>query len=118
VVDVAAAADGEISHLFLDGVPVLLCRWRGALYAYRDLCPVCTSDFTAGVGVGQLRRGLADGAPLATCPGCGRHFDVHRAGAGVESDAHLEPFPLLERDGHLEIVLPADLLADLPSVSA
>ncbi|HSP38689.1 MAG TPA: NifU family protein [Frankiaceae bacterium] len=106
--DAADLPDGTVRHLFLDGMPVLLCRWRDARYAYRDLCPQCASDFTAGMGTAALSRELASGAPLLTCPGCGRHYDVHRAGLGREDDAgHLEPFPLLERDGRLEVVLPA-----------
>ncbi len=108
LVDLASLADGAIRHLFVDGVPILLCRWRDALFAYRDLCPGCASDFTGGTGVGSLIRELGTGAPLATCPACARHFDVRRAGKGIEAEAgHLEPFPLLEHGGRLEIALPA-----------
>ena len=114
--DLAELPDGGLRHLFLDGVPIVLCRWREAVYAYRDLCPGCASDFTAGTGSGSLSRGIATGAPLVTCPVCARHFDVSRAGAGVEAEAgHLEPFPLLPRDGTLEIVLPAGAASGIPA---
>ncbi len=100
-------ADGTLRHLFLDGVPVLVGRWRNGFYAYRDLCPDCASDFTAGTGAGSLQRALGTGDPILTCPGCNRHFDVRRAGAGLEpGTGHLEPFPLLDRGGRLEISLP------------
>jgi len=104
--DVSDLADGTLRHLFLDGVPIFLCRWRDALYAYRDLCPACASDFTDGTGTASLTRQLATGAPLVTCPSCAQHFDVVRAGAGIEG-GHLEPFPLFDSDGHLQIALPS-----------
>lgn len=105
--DDADVPDGAVRHRSLDGVPVLLCRWRDVLYAYRDLCPECSADFTAGTGSAQLSRALG-GAPVVTCPSCTRHFDVHLAGAAIEPGAgHLEPFPLLQRGDQLEIVLPS-----------
>jgi Fe-S cluster biogenesis protein NfuA/nitrite reductase/ring-hydroxylating ferredoxin subunit len=99
-------ADGGVHPLVIGGVPILVCRWRESRYAYRDRCPSCGSPL-AGDGPTSLIRGLGTGAPLLTCPGCTRHFDVVRAGAGIEPGAgHLDPFPLLERDGRIEIRVP------------
>ena len=43
------------------------------------------------------------------CPSCHAHFDVVHAGACVDgngsADAHLEPVPLLERDGVLSMAV-------------
>jgi hypothetical protein len=45
---------------------------------------------------------------VLTCPTCRNHFDVRRAGVGIDDDSlHLEPLPLLERDGVVEIAVPA-----------
>jgi hypothetical protein len=51
------------------------------------------------------------GAKLAgavlRCPGCGSGFNVVRAGAGVGGgEAHLEPIPVLMRDGVLSMAVP------------
>ena len=63
-------------------------------FAYRDRCPVC-DDTLAGA---ELR------GALLRCPRCGTDFDVVRAGAGA-GGAHLDPLPLLTRDGVLSVAL-------------
>jgi hypothetical protein len=40
------------------------------------------------------------------CPACGAGFDVVHAGAGVGGDSHLEPIPVLVRDGVLSMAVP------------
>jgi hypothetical protein len=43
---------------------------------------------------------------VLTCHTCGAHFDVCRAGIDLdEPERHLEPVPLLERDGSVEIAV-------------
>jgi hypothetical protein len=46
------------------------------------------------------------------CPRCRAHFDVVHAGAGVDEKAdatvHLDPIPLLVRDGVLSIAVAAE----------
>jgi hypothetical protein len=47
------------------------------------------------------------------CPRCHAHFDVVHAGAGLDDLAngaqrHLDPIPLLRRDGVLSIAVPAE----------
>ena len=99
VPDLAELSDGEVGGFAVGDATVLACRIGEQFYAYRDHCPDC-------------ERSLA-GAELhdATlrCPRCGAHFDIVRAGAGLDHhDRHLEPMPLLERDGVLSIALPAE----------
>ena len=67
-------------------VPVLVCRVGTAMFAYRDACPECSA---------ALSGGRLDGDSLQ-CAACGRHYDVHLAGAGLDDPRrHLEPLPLL-----------------------
>ena len=58
-----------------------------------------------------LHRAMAAEAVLR-CPRCHAHFDVVHAGACIdgngEAAAHLEPIPLLERDGVLSVAVVAD----------
>jgi hypothetical protein len=46
---------------------------------------------------------------MLRCPRCHAHFDVVHAGAGMDdgagSDVHLDPMPLLERDGVLSVAV-------------
>jgi len=43
------------------------------------------------------------------CPGCGGGFDAVHAGAGVGGDSHLEPLPMLVRDGVLSMAIPEEV---------
>jgi Fe-S cluster biogenesis protein NfuA/nitrite reductase/ring-hydroxylating ferredoxin subunit len=90
---------GEVGGFAIDGVSVLACRVGDQLYAYRDYCPACD---------GSLAGAELDDAMLR-CPRCHAHFDVVHAGAGLDGTAvHLEPMPLLMRDGVLSLAVPAD----------
>jgi Fe-S cluster biogenesis protein NfuA/nitrite reductase/ring-hydroxylating ferredoxin subunit len=83
------------------GTPLLFAALGEDLYAYRDRCPACA--------------GTLEGAPLANgelaCPGCGRSFDVRRAGRCLEEpDISIEPVPLLTDDaGIVKVALPAEV---------
>jgi Fe-S cluster biogenesis protein NfuA/nitrite reductase/ring-hydroxylating ferredoxin subunit len=79
------------------GVDVLLGRVDDSLYAYRDACGACGSSLDAGA---------LEIAVLA-CADCGARFDLRQAGRGIDRDEHLDPFPLLERDGRVEVAVPA-----------
>lgn len=93
-----ALAPGELAALEHGPLRLVLCRVNGCLYAYRDACPSCGS---------ALRGGRLEGE-LLSCPGCGRGYDVQRAGRGAEAeDLHLEPFPLLRHGGGIRISIPA-----------
>lgn len=89
-------ADGEVGGFGVDGVAVVACRVGGQLYAYLDHCPRCANGLAGAV---LLRR---DDRVLLRCPLCDAHFDVVRAGAQIEEiGMHLQPLPLVQRDGQL-----------------
>ncbi|VBA56005.1 NifU family protein [Mycobacterium attenuatum] len=86
---------GEVGGFLVVGTTLLACRVGDDIFAYRDHCPVC-DDTLAGAA-------LAGG--LLHCPRCDTGFDMVRAGAGANG-AHLDPLPLLVRDGALAVALP------------
>jgi len=59
--------------------------------------------------------GSASGEAILRCPRCHTHFDVVHAGACVDENSdpatHLEPIPLLVRDGVLSVALAAEQTA-------
>ncbi|OBF57557.1 hypothetical protein A5787_24850 [Mycobacterium sp. 852002-50816_SCH5313054-b] len=94
VPEVGDLAPGEVAGFLVSGVPLLVCRVGDLPLAYRDHCPVC-DDSLAGA---QLRE------TLLGCPRCGTQFDIVHAGAGPNG-THLEPRPLLLRDGVPSVAL-------------
>ncbi|WP_460356966.1 NifU family protein [Mycobacterium sp. ZZG] len=97
VPELAGLRDGEVGGFRTAGVSALACRVDGAVVAYRDRCAAC-----AGSLAGTRLAGT-----VVHCPGCGARFDVLRAGRGIGGDGHLEPIPVLERDGVLSLAVPA-----------
>jgi Fe-S cluster biogenesis protein NfuA/nitrite reductase/ring-hydroxylating ferredoxin subunit len=83
----------------ISGEPVLFVKLEDDFYAYRDLCPGCGES---------LEAGSLKGAELG-CPGCGRTYDVRRAGRCLDAPKlYLEPIPLLlSEDGMVKIALPS-----------
>jgi Fe-S cluster biogenesis protein NfuA/nitrite reductase/ring-hydroxylating ferredoxin subunit len=106
VPDLADLAPGEVGGFSVAGVVVLACRVGDQLYAYRDHCPRCDGSL-AGAAL-HRRAGSSD--PVLRCPRCHAHFDAVHAGAGLDdgTDRHLDPVPLLVRDGVLSIAVPAE----------
>ena len=94
--ELAQLAGGEVGGFDVSGTVVLACRVAENVFAYRDQCGNCTSSLAGA----QL-----DGAVLR-CPRCGSGFDVIHAGAGVDGTGHLEPIPVLVRDGVLSMAMP------------
>jgi Fe-S cluster biogenesis protein NfuA len=90
-------ADGGSTSIELDGVPVVVCRVAGTLYAYLDRCPRCAS----ALGGTDVPDGLLG------CPGCGERFDVRLAGRGGEDGLHLDPLPLLGDGESVRIAVPS-----------
>jgi Fe-S cluster biogenesis protein NfuA/nitrite reductase/ring-hydroxylating ferredoxin subunit len=91
------------------GLDVVVCRIGTALFAYRDACAACHGSLAAATVEKRLGQ---QGSAILTCPTCRSHFDVRRAGAGIDDEGlHLEPLPLLERDGVIEIAVPAGVAA-------
>ena len=96
VPELAELADGEVGGFRVGGVTALVCRIGGDVYSYRDRCAGCL-----GTLAGARLRGT-----VLQCPACGAGFDAVHAGAGVGGDSHLEPLPVLVRDGVLSIAVP------------
>jgi nitrite reductase/ring-hydroxylating ferredoxin subunit len=98
-------AAGEVGGFAVEGMPVVGVRVGGDLYAYRDGCPGCGSGLTGSTV--SRRLGGAAGDAVLRCPACAAHFDVRRAGRGLDgTDLHLEPVPLLVRDGVVALAVP------------
>lgn len=96
-------AVGALHRTTVAGLDVLLCRLLSGVYAYRDACAGCAAPFE---GAGLQRAPASPGSGVLTCHGCGAHYDVRRAGVDVEdATRHLEPVPLLERDGMIEVAV-------------
>lgn len=108
--EIAELAPGQVGGFAIADVAVLACRVEDQLYVYRDHCPVCEQSL-AGAAL-HRRMGSAD--VLLRCPRCHSHYDVVHAGAGIDlgedghPQHHLDPIPLLERDGVLSIAVPAE----------
>jgi Fe-S cluster biogenesis protein NfuA/nitrite reductase/ring-hydroxylating ferredoxin subunit len=97
---------GEVAGFEVAGVAVCVCRLGTDLFCFRDRCPQCDGSLAGGV----VERRLGDpvGAGVLRCARCRSHFDVRRAGAGLDDPSgHLEPLPLLVRDGVQSIAVPA-----------
>ena len=89
---------GDVGGFLVAGSELLACRVGGRTFAYRDHCPVCDDSLTGAVLHESLLR----------CPRCHTSFDVVRAGARVDDTRfHLDPVPLLTRDGVLSVALHA-----------
>jgi Fe-S cluster biogenesis protein NfuA/nitrite reductase/ring-hydroxylating ferredoxin subunit len=100
--ELAELASGEVAGFVIDGVTVLACRVGDDTFAYRDRCPVCDDSLAGSQLHGRMLR----------CAGCETDFDVVGAGAAAAggSAGHLDPIPLLTRDGLLSVALRTDAL--------
>lgn len=105
VPDVADLAPGEVGGFRVDGTVVMACRVDDALFAYLDRCGNCGESLAGAV----LHKVMGSNAPVLRCPVCRAHFDVVHAGRCVDGnghgETHLEPVPLLERDGVLSMAM-------------
>ncbi|TAM63399.1 NifU family protein [Mycobacterium sp.] len=106
VPELAELVPGEVGGFLVDGTTIVACRVGDQTFAYRDRCPVC-DDSLAG---SELH------GPLLRCAGCGTDFDMVHAGVHAGADAtdgsanHLDPIPLLIRDGLPSVALGADVM--------
>lgn len=100
--ELAELTAGEVAGFVIDGVTVLACRVGDQTFAYRDHCPVCDDSLAGSQLHGRMLR----------CAGCGTDFDVVGAGAAATggSARHLDPIPLLTRDGLLSVALRTDVM--------
>jgi Fe-S cluster biogenesis protein NfuA/nitrite reductase/ring-hydroxylating ferredoxin subunit len=110
VPDIGELGSGEVGGFLVAGVPILACRVGDDLFAYHDRCGRC-DDSMAGA---LLHRpmGAPIGQAVLRCPRCHAHFDAVHAGAGLDDNAaqapHLDPIPLLLRDGVLSVAVLAE----------
>ena len=103
--ELADLSSGEIGGFDKDGIAFVACRLGADLFAYRDHCPACGE----GLAGARLERRLGDSAAnlILVCPHCRARYDARRAGTGLDGGHHLEPLPLLQRDGVLSVAVPA-----------
>jgi len=103
--ELADLAPGEIGGFEKDGIGFVACRLGADPFAYRDHCPTCHESLVGAL----LARRLGDSAAnlILVCPRCRARYDARRAGTGLDGDHHLEPLPLLQRDGVLSVAVPA-----------
>jgi nitrite reductase/ring-hydroxylating ferredoxin subunit len=106
VPELAELESGEVAGFVIADTMVLACRVGDQTFAYHDHCPVC-DDSLAG---SELHGALLH------CPRCQADFDVVHAGAGVadQSQGHLDPIPLLTRDGVLSLALRDEAIGACP----
>jgi Fe-S cluster biogenesis protein NfuA/nitrite reductase/ring-hydroxylating ferredoxin subunit len=108
VPDIAILEPGEVGGFMVAGVTVLACRVGDDVYAYLDRCGSCGQSLAGAV----LHRRMGAGDAVLRCPQCHAHFDAVHAGAGLDdaagSDVHLDPLPLLVRDGVLSLAVLAE----------
>jgi nitrite reductase/ring-hydroxylating ferredoxin subunit len=101
VPDLAELAPGEVGGFSVAGSVVLACRVGEDFFAYRDRCAACGASMAGTQLRGEVLR----------CPQCNTGYDAIHAGVGVGSAVHLEPLPVLIRDGLLSMALPAEEVA-------
>jgi Fe-S cluster biogenesis protein NfuA/nitrite reductase/ring-hydroxylating ferredoxin subunit len=83
---------------------LVVCRVNGDLYAYRNNCPTCNMPLSTGI----LDSGLLQ------C-GLGHQYDVRQAGRCPDNPkVHLDPFPLLIRDGLVKVAVAGEIRDSLP----
>lgn len=73
---------------------LLVANVAGTLLAYRNACAGCEEPLDGSVLLGGT----------LTCAGCGRAYDLPRAGRSKDGDAlQLEPVPLVRTDGAVRV---------------
>ena len=96
---------GHAEARTVGGVAVVVCAIGSDLFAFRDRCGGCAGSL-AGAAL-HRRLAAGPGSAVLRCPGCGAHFDVRGAGAGLDDPSvRLEPLPLLSRPDGVDIAVP------------
>jgi Fe-S cluster biogenesis protein NfuA/nitrite reductase/ring-hydroxylating ferredoxin subunit len=110
VPDIEDLESGEVGGFMVAGVTVLACRVGDDLFAYHDRCGSCGQSLAGTVL--HRRMGAKIGEAVLRCPQCHAHFDVVHAGVSMDDGAgpevHLDPLPLLVRDGVLSLAAVAE----------
>ncbi|KAB7755402.1 NifU family protein [Mycolicibacterium mucogenicum] len=108
VPELATLQNAEVGGFRVAGSTVLACRLGDDWFVYRDRCGSC-GDSLAGAA---LHRRVGSTHPVLRCPRCHAHFDIVHAGACVDENVsatnHLQPLPVLNRDGVLSVAMEAE----------
>lgn len=97
---------GEVVGFEVEGLRVCACRLGSDVFCFRDRCAHCGE----GLAGGKVERRLGDavGSGVLRCPKCRSHYDVRKAGAGLDDTSeHLEPLPVLVKEGATSIAVPS-----------
>ncbi len=95
--ELGSLAQSTVQMMEVSGRSIVFCRLGETFYAYGNNCPGCG---------GALKDAYLVSSNLV-CPHCSEHYDVIRAGRGVDQPSlHLEPFPLLFEQGRARVALP------------
>ncbi len=106
VPELGLRVSGATRRVDVEGQPLLFCLLDESLYAYTAKCPACEADLGTGSVAGRV----------LACPGCGRAYDIVQAGRATDhSDLHLDPLPLLTRNGRTQVALPSIGVAAVPA---
>ncbi|AQT80961.1 hypothetical protein B1R94_19410 [Mycolicibacterium litorale] len=90
VPELADLRAGEVAGFAVADTAVVACRVADAMLAYLDRCPGCAGSLAGAVLSGAVLR----------CARCHGRYDVVHAGVGIaDATQHLEPVPVLIRDG-------------------
>jgi Fe-S cluster biogenesis protein NfuA/nitrite reductase/ring-hydroxylating ferredoxin subunit len=106
VPELESLTSGEVAGFEVAGLSVCVCRIGSEVFCFRDRCAHCGESLAGGV----VERRLGDpvGTGVLRCAVCRSHYDVRRAGAGLDDTAeHLEPLPVLVRQGVRSIAVPS-----------
>lgn len=102
VPELSLRASGATRRVDVEGREVLFCLLDETLYAYGARCPECDAD----LGTASLTERTLN------CSGCGQAYDIIQAGRTPDRpELHLEPFPLLTRNGRTQVALPPPRVA-------
>ncbi len=112
VPELADLRPGELAGFSVGGLSIFGCRVGADVLVFRDRCGRCEQSL-AGATLARRLGGALD-APLLVCPSCRTHYDVRHAGVGVDNvedgaqevQPHLDPLPVLVRDGVLQVAAP------------
>lgn len=93
-----ALPPGQVQHLTVGGLDVLVANLADTFFAYRNNCPMCSSG---------LHHGELTGDRL-TCPRCTAQYDVRLAGRALtpEGAPPLEALPLLPDGTGWKVAIP------------
>jgi len=91
--------EGALIRSVALGTPLIVCKVAANLYAYKDRCPACNLP----LHLGTLESGIL------ACR-AGHRFSVQDAGRSEDDGhLHLDPVPLVVRDGAVQVALAPEM---------